>query len=437
MNNNPQMFHGEWWVPAVADYNTCMIALNPEQMMGHETKYPGTLTYYEDSNSTLELYRIPSKFHSHYYHQNKVMWGRDANGNIFTLFNVLMKEQHLGDFTNTKFIVDMILIGEHVLSLDYNKYSRCVIKYSYLVNWTFYETRDVINTCYNHQDKFFNLTVPYQTINIFEASIDKTSKWILNQNNSIGNDIQGFQIMPTPYFEICATEPTSLKSYIMQIKEFTQFLSIALFGIQDPVSVEFIIEGDYKVRKLLFKKEVSYNPGFWSVIKLKEMKKKLPSMLILWHSNFEKIAPISRYLIESLHKKNRFDVPDFLIIAQALDGYHKRFVNKKNGKDIRKYEDQIEILLNQFKDVEVIKQCKINPLVLKDTRHKYSHLYPDDEESLAVTDGGNLFWLTEKCKILLTCCILNMLGLTNEEINLCCEQSPISQIIDSLPPEID
>ena len=436
MNNHPLIFHGEWWVPAVTDRDIRFNALNPEQMMGHETKYTGTLTYYEDKDCTLELYHIPSNFHSRHYKYNDVMWGSDANGHIFTLFNVVMEEQKMGDFTNTKFVVSMILMGEHVLSLDYNKYSRCIVKYSHLVNWTFYETQNVINTYYHHQDNFFFLTIPFQTINIFEAPVDKASKWILNQNNSIGNDIRGYKITPSPYFEIRATEPIPLKSYIRQIKEFTQFLSIALFGIQNPESIELVVEGDNDTRKLFFKKEESYDPGFRSVIKLKELKDKIPSMLQLWHSNFEKVAPISHYLINSLQNNNRFDVPDFLIIAQALDGYHKRFINKKDGRDVRKYEEQIDILLNQFKDVEVIKKCKINAEILKDTRHKYSHLYPDNEKSLAV-EGDDLYWLTEKCKVLLTCCILNMLGLTNKEINLCCYQSPLSQIIDSLPPEIE
>ena len=436
MNKNLLIFHGEWWVPAVADRDTRMIAFNPEQMMGSETKYTGTLTYYENQDSILEIYHVLSNFHSHHYKYNDVMWGRDANGNIFTLFNVVMKEQKMGDFTNTKFVVSMILMGEHVLSLDYNKYSRCIVKYSHLVNWTFYETQNVINTYYHHQDNFFFLTIPFQTINIFEAPVDKASKWILNQNNSIGNDIRGYKITPSPYFEIRATEPIPLKSYIRQIKEFTQFLSIALFGIQNPESIELVVEGDNDTRKLFFKKEESYDPGFRSVIKLKELKDKIPSMLQLWHSNFEKVAPISHYLINSLQNNNRFDVPDFLIIAQALDGFHKRFVNKKDGKNIKKYEDQIKVLLNQFNNVEVIKKCHINPEILKDSRHKYSHLFPDDEESLAV-EGEDLYWLTEKCKILLTCCILDMLGLTNKEINLCCNQSPISQIIDSLPLEIE
>lgn len=436
MSNNPQIFHGEWWVPAVADHDTRMTFLQPEGMMGHERKYTGTLTYYGDKNSTLELYHTPSNFHSRHYHQNAVIWGKDANGHIFTLFNVMMNEQQLDDFSCSKFVVDMILMGEHVLSLDYNKYSRCIVTYSHLVNWTFYETQNVINTYYHHEDKFFYLTIPFQTINIFEASVDKASLWVLNQNNSIVNDIRGYQIKPSPYFEIRATEPIPLKSYIRQIKEFTQFLSIALFGIQDPQNVEFVIEGDNNTRKLLFKKEASYDPGFRSVIKLKELKVKLPSMLQLWHSNFEEVAPISHYLINSLKNNNRFDIPDFLIIAQALDGYHKRFINKKDGKNIKKYEDQINVLLNQFNDIEAIRKCNINAKVLTDSRHKYSHLFPDEEKSLAV-EGEDLYWLTEKCKILLTCCILNMLGLTNKEINLCCEQSPISQIIDSFPLEID
>ena len=215
-------------------------------------------------------------------------------------------------------------------------------------------------------------------------------------------------------------------------------MSIALYGDQNPTEVKFILEK--KSRRecvLLFKKDASVNPDIFTLIKFDLLKGKLPAMLNQWHDNFDKIAPISSYLISSLQKKSRFDVPDFLIIAQALDGYHKRFLNKKDGRDVRKYEEQIEILLNQFKDVKAIQKCRINSVVLKDTRHKYSHLYPDDEESLAV-EVDDLYWLTEKCKILLTCCILNMLGLTNKEINICCEScSPIKQIVDSFPLEID
>ena len=36
MSTNPQIFHGEWWVPALADRDTRMVFPEPEQMMGSE-----------------------------------------------------------------------------------------------------------------------------------------------------------------------------------------------------------------------------------------------------------------------------------------------------------------------------------------------------------------------------------------------------------------
>ena len=244
-------------------------------------------------------------------------------------------------------------------------------------------------------------------------------------------------IIQTTTLEIEAEKPLSIETYLKQIEEFAQFLSIALYGDQNPTEVKLTNKETERESVLLFKKDASVNPEIYSLIKFDLLKDKLPAMLNQWHNNFDKMAPISSYLIDSLQKKNRFDVPDFLIIAQALDGYHKRFVNKKNGKDHRKYEDGIKILLKQFEDVDCIQKCHIDPQVLTQSRDKYSHLLLDEDKPLAV-EGGELYWLTEKCKILLTCCILNMLGLNNKEINICCDScSPISQIMDSLPPEVD
>ena len=434
MNKNPQIYHGEWWVPAVADRNTRFVAMEPEQMMGHEKKYTGTLTYYGDKDSTLELYHVPSTFHSKHYHQNDVIWGRDANGSIFTLFNVVIKEQRLEDFTNTKFVVGLILIGEHILSIDDKWSKKCVVHFPYLNNWLFYETKKYIAPTLN--ETIYHLETALRGKALLEVELEKGLVWRLCHNIKVGETIEGISINKTPYFEIESSEPISIYSYLKQISEFEQFLSIALYCDQNFTDIQFLSIDARTTCILLLKKEASINPFLISLIKYSLLKDKLPSMLGIWHKNFDRIAPISSYLINSLQKKNQFDVPDFLIIAQALDGYHKRFVNKKDGRDVRKYEEQIEILLNKFKSVKVLMQCKIKPEVLTDSRNYYSHLFPDEEIKSAV-EGDDLYWLTEKCKILLTCCILNMLGLTNKEINLCCEQSPISQIIDSFPLEID
>ena len=432
MNTNPQIYHGEWWVPAVADHDTRMVYPEPEKMMGHEKRYTGTLTYYGDADTTLELYHVPSNFHSRHYHENQVMWGKDANGHIFTLFNVLMKEHRMGDFTCTKFVVSLMLVGEHVLSIEDSRFKSCEVHFPYLRNWAFHDSI----THGDAGDSVYFKT-PYTATNLLETINNDGACWRLWQGQTIERTIHDLTIIQITTLEIEAVKALSIRSYLKQIEEFAQFLSIALYGDQNPTEIKFVNKESGHKSVLLFKNDTSVDPDVFTLIKFDLLKEKLPVMLNQWHDNFDKIAPISSYLIDSLQKKSRFDVPDFLIIAQALDGYHKRFVNKKDGKDHQKYEDGIRMLLEQFEDVECIQKCHINPKVVTQSRDKYSHLLLDEDKPLAV-EGEELYWLTEKCKILLTCCILNMLGLTNKEINICCEsQSPIKQIIDSLPLEID
>lgn len=425
MSGDIKIYHGEWWVPAEADPDNDVMF--PTIHRGMESRYTGTLTYHEDINSTLELYHVPSKFESKFYGYNDVMWGEDANGNIFTLFKVIIKSKLKNnfDFTNTAFDVGMILLGEHVLSIRDTRYNQCVVQFQYLRNWAFQDSLKDVNYgyVYNHTLMGNNRFIP-----LLESDIDDSVKWLLRNRFIQDRSKYDLSINQMTEFVIEAKQSVSIGTYLKHVKVFSQFLAIALYCEQSPSEIRLYNKETNRYYLLLFKKGSAVNPNNNKLIKFDELKQHVPDMLKTWHHSYDKISPISSYLIDSLRNKSTFNVPDFLIIAQALDGYHKRFVNKKNGKDDRKYEKQIEILLKQFEDVEAIQKCNINPMVLKDTRHKYSHLYPDDEESLAV-EGDELYWLTEKCKILLTCCILNMMGLTNEEINICCENSPISQMI--------
>ena len=269
-----------------------------------------------------------------------------------------------------------------------------------------------------------------------ECLLGNGFKWNLYDKFVLNRSKYDLNFIQLTEFKICTNEAVSIESLLKNANEFSRFLSVALYGEQNPIGIELYRTGQNRSTKLLFKVDKSIDPKEDKLIKFEELEEKVPAMLVTWHQNYDKIAPISSYLVDSLRKKNEFNVPDFLIVAQALDGYHKRFVNKKDGKDIRKYEKQMEILLDQFKDVEAIQQCNIDPEVLCDTRNKYSHLYPDDEKSSAVV-GKDLFWLTEKCKILLTCCILNMLGLSNDEINLCCKNNAIQRMLGYHPFEFE
>lgn len=425
------IFHGKWWVPAKADPHNRLSPLLtvPE---GRESKCMGTLVYHGDKDSTLELYTDPNNINGRYYKYNDVMWGKDANQMRYTLFNVFMKDEPLGDFTKHSFDVGLILVGDHVLSLDEIRFSECTIQFPYLRNWAFHNNISFKKETSNHH---YILSAENQWKPLLEVEMDNQTKWVLRDKYIPKQTEYDLTITQVTEFFV-KSHGFSVHDCIQQIREFAQFLSIALYCDQNPTEIILMNKEKTRRSQLLFKGLKSIEPQKNNLIKYDDLKEKVPSMLKIWHENYERISPISDYLINSLQEKSVFDAPDFLILAQALDGYFKRFVNKKNGNNIQKYEDQIKILLKQFSDVEVVQKCKINPVVLKDTRHKYSHLYPDEETSLAL-DRDDLYWLAEKCKILLTCCILNMLGLNNNEINLCCNNSPISNMIESYPFEFE
>jgi hypothetical protein len=154
-------------------------------------------------------------------------------------------------------------------------------------------------------------------------------------------------------------------------------------------------------------------------------------MLAKWHEVYTELSPIVKLLFNNANE-DIYDSSNFVGLAQGLDGFFKRFVNRLDGKDTRKYEDGIKKLIERLKDVNVVKACKIDARQLRDTRDKYTHYLPECEKPNAL-EGDELLWLTHKCRVLLTCCILDCLGLTNEEINTCCKNSAVENIVDNIP----
>lgn len=430
MSSNRVTYHADWWVPAKVDPTNRIIPTLPE---GAEQRYTGSLTYDETEGLSLVIYHVPSRYRYSHYEHNAIMWGEDANGNKFTLFNVDVKRWEKGEFSKIEFGATMALKGEHVLSLSDTRYDQCVVKFPFLKKWAFDnrmgQNLDVNNISFSLCDQDRNRT-------LITSDVSEDTEWELVYLYDVFWNEYDATIKQDTYLLIKALHDVSVSSYLRQIYEFSHFLSIALFCKQNPNEIILINKQNGRKVKLLYPIEKSQDPRGIQLIKYDELITKIPALLKKWHEQYERVSPIANYLVRSLEYKNVFDAPDFLIIAQALDGYHKRFENKKNGKDVRKYEQQMTILLKKFKDIELLKMCNIDPKILTDTRNKYSHLYPDEEPSKAVA-VNDLYWLTEKCKVLLTCCILNMMGLTNEEINLCFKDSPIQNIVDLLPPEIE
>lgn len=134
-----------------------------------------------------------------------------------------------------------------------------------------------------------------------------------------------------------------------------------------------------------------------------------PEVILKWYEESSRLSPIRNHLIESIKPKSYFSSLDFLTIVQSLEGYHTRFINKK-----RTLSERLKELYIYFDNVDIITNSPVNITIIVINRNYYSHFYDKDEKIL---EGQELYDLTKKLRVLLTCCTLSVIGFQNSKIN--------------------
>lgn len=410
MDDKPLIQTGDWWIPID----------NEEQ----PHKCSGKVTCSPNEDPVLELFLNASdreKIDRFAYDEQPVIFGEDLYGTKFTLFT-----SHILGFTNNSVTLraEFFLIGLHIKSRYEKHFLKATAHFANLKYWLLYrrvfcsETDDVCTlTLTNNPPK-----------NTLSVEVEEGISW--NLRSLLQTYLSGYEwrIVQDTTFGLQSAQPLSLDQVSKHISEFAQFLSVAFLKKQTPDYLYLWIDDNPKTEiKLLFKQTQNTPPTFLCrLIRAEELMDKMPTILKTWHSNYSQLSTICTYLVNSLEYKSSFDAPDFLIVAQVLDGYFKRFLNHQNGKDIRQYQQQIEGLLQHFEGVEVVKQIHFSPQVMTDTRNKYSHLVPDgDGLEYAITDMNEMRQLTAQAKVVLVCCVLEGMGLNIEEINNCCKGANI------------
>lgn len=391
--------------------------------------FNGILTCSEGDAASLEIVHTSDEFHHLLRNMMTIptVWGQDSDGNCYTLFNVVFSQDT--NTTKTTYRVNYVLIGEFVKDPKTPFTKRATIYYPYLRNWALCRRWDIEHL--PNGDERFDVDF-HNHDNIFSCELEDGLSINLYPLAHTHFDRFNAEIVADTTLNIVSEKDLELNRVLFIIAEFSQFLSVALFSRQRPNSITIKIDEGQPQYSFLFRVDKSKKPAIGALIKFDKLSERMPQIYRQWHDNYKQLSPIVERLIRSMNS-GVFDSPDFLIIAEALDGYFKRFVNKKDGKDIRKYEDGIKILLEHFKEVELLQQCNISAEIIAKARHKYSHLIPEDEEGFAdVPEGEGLLWLTQKCIVLLTCCILECIGLTMGEINMCCKGSEIQAIVHTI-----
>lgn len=434
MNENVETYSGTWWGLTLT-----------EGTNSKKKRYKGVLYRYPNGRLELKIDFIDCVTNVP-LQDFDIVWG-NCDGRKFTLFNVRNNGyEYVKRMLTLLYDVEYALRNAHISSIDTKlRYNSCIVTYKYLRQWI---TKPKIthesdnDTCSISID-----TTPMDTI--VESEIENDiSVGLYGEvciTHIIDSAVQADSVIHaenSTLLQITSGKRLSVCSFTNLINEFSIFLSIiCMCRQQHPTAIQFQNRDANECADLWFERKELLQPTLYGfLIDSTTFRQKGESILKAWHSDFARLYPIADYMIRSSCYDNVFNITKFTLVAHALDGYFKRFVNKKDksqGKNHQKYKDEVIALLDLFKDIDVIKDDKefIDTKALADSRNAYSHLIPEEEQTKVVTDAKQLFQLTQKCKMLLYCCILKYMGLSMDDINECCNISDIKTMTKEKMPK--
>ncbi len=332
----------------------------------------------------------------------------------------------------TSYKCSVIIDGIHIDSLDSNNFIELKANLSSLFLWkksniikqTIHFSEDSIDT-----KQINNLDIRINSNDNWEIpiEIEKSTKVILCSNANLKSKPynKGFIVNQNTEVKIKTKYSTSLNYLYNKLNLFKQFLS---FATLDTVCVHQLIAYSKEYYQEVNNRKI-FNPIYIYLINkdfcekdfvinktnflfyFSDIKEEYDEIIKKWFEVSDEIAPIRQHLINSINSTNEFTSISFLIVAQALEGFHRRFMYPEK-KDLR---ERLNELINKFSNIDKVKtisEIEVDQTVK--SRHYYSHFFKKDKK---VLEGIKLYYFTSSLKKLLICCVLDLVGFKHEKIN--------------------
>ncbi len=414
--NDKVEYKGYWWLPN-----------NPDRAIA------GVITYLPQESITLELIGSFEEDESPMNaflrkKQENTIFGVTSDSKKVTLLNCSAYGiLNLScSFPIIKYTCQYLLIGDHIETLEQDRYFKVYVKFPLLSLWC---TPNALTTSMTSCD-----TQKIETINIsFNTNCDILSSVLIDENTQLNlescidydGDYYSPKIEQYTYLVIKKGVKKSISSFLKEIFIYEQFLSFATLQEIRCSNIQLFSDDecqDLKNReKYFFPIQLMYiQSDYISPIKqqreaflfnYESIKNNYSNIIKKWFISKNDIAPIRQHLIDSVKYKRVFSSVDFIIVVQALEGFCSRFRKESNLTNM------INLLIDEFSDIEKLQGDTINVKEVVDSRHYYSH-FMDRNKKKNSLDGYELYKLTIKLKKLLVCCLLNFVGFDNNDINM-------------------
>lgn len=348
--------------------------------------------------------------------------------NCYSSFNVNFSAKH----PITHFDCSVVVDGLHVNDLDSNFCVEIRADLSSLYNWK--NTGIIKRTWqFSKEPELIsnpgNISIDLNLKDYWEipVEINDTTKLVLfaDSNYDTSSDYMKSTIQQFTRIRIESKTPTSINYLYRKLYLFQQFLSFATLNTVC-INKLWVYSNDYyeeiKGKKINNPAYIYLKPDEKCneeseikksdfLFKFSDISDDFEFIIKKWFEVSDEIAPIRNHLIESIKPIRKFSSVNFLIVIQALEGFHRKF----RVQEWKKLRVRLKSLVDEFSNIEEIKE--ISELDIKHTvasRDYYSHFLIDKED---VLEGVELYYLTMKIKKLLICCVLNLVGFDNEKIN--------------------
>lgn len=358
----------------------------------------------------------------------KIIYGFTSNAEKITLINCFssFSLNFSSNHPLTKYSCQYLVVGKHLKSMEDEIFDRIRVDMSSLYNWIpagiikhsiSYLDDDKIKANFSlSQNDNWEKRVENDELIISFLSSFQTKSRVDNEQTLIENT----------FLEISKKNmKSSFSELLNNIGIFKHFLSLASLsntsyrsitlydndGFQQLKNEKKIFHSTYLFyidRNNIYK--ISKNNSS-HLFKYKDVEDQYPYIINKWFDFKNELAPIRNHLVKSIIRTGTFTSLDFLILVQALEGFHRRFINNKRTS----LKSRITFLTLKFEDVIKVNLDKKDILSVVASRDYYSHFFEEKEN---VLDGLELYDLSEKLRILLICCLLNLIGFENEQINL-------------------
>ena len=409
-----RIYKGYWWLPS-----------------NQEEKVAGSLTVEPSGSLLLELFGGFGQDEDGMNFErepDEVIYGRcyapDGHMKDISLFEChsAISLNFSSDFPITRYTCYNALIGYHMLSMRDAKFFEARIEFAELAYWC---PPRIITTTYKEDSIALALDISSENKTLASIKLDDDLTLNLNQECSYSpNDIIQVNIDQATTL-VLEKEGISGLDVISIARKFERFLSLAI--------LKPIEHGRITLRSRdYYQKKKSGEPYYHSIELVSnlykyESKNKVKMFDMLFNyadiaQDFEtmykrfdtdiNITQIWSNLIYSLEKKRVFTSNDFLVVIQALDGFAMRF------REERKIEVELKSLRDEFSGVARVRLTDKDITEAAGSRNYYSHILKlEKKKAKHALEGAKLFELTQKLRVLLICCVLNFLGLSNKRIN--------------------